>query len=139
MYAYPVNLQQDGDTILVTFHDIPEAITFGEDEAEALLQAQDALDTALEMYVDDARPFPTASATDGRPTVFPSALVQAKLGLIEAMQHQNIKKSALARRLGWHMPQVDRVLDMHHASHIRQIEQAATALGHHLDITVSHG
>ncbi|MDX8409940.1 MAG: type II toxin-antitoxin system HicB family antitoxin [Mariprofundales bacterium] len=136
MYAYPVNLQQDGHAMLVTFPDIPEAITFGEDKAEALLQAQDALDTALEMYVDDQRPFPTASAPNGRPTVAPSALVQAKLGLHVAMQQQNMKKSALARRLGWHMPQVDRVLDMHHASQLRQIEQAATALGYHLDITI---
>jgi len=139
MYSYPVTLQQDGDTILVTFPDVPEAITFGADRDEALLQAQDALDTALEMIVDGDRPIPTASAVDSRPTVSPSALVQAKLGLIIAMQRQNIKKSTLARRLGWHMPQVDRVLDMRHASHLRQIEQAATALGCHLDIHISHG
>jgi len=138
MYAYPVELQHDGDSVLVTFPDIPEAITFGEDQVEALLQAQDALDTALEMYVEQGRQLPAASKAAARPTVAPSAMVQAKLGLHEAMQHQNIKKSALARRLGWHMPQVDRVLDMRHASRLHQIEQAAMALGYHLNITISH-
>ncbi|MDQ6990915.1 MAG: type II toxin-antitoxin system HicB family antitoxin [Mariprofundaceae bacterium] len=61
MYAYPVELTQDGDSVLLTFPDIPEAVTFGEDETEALLQGQDALETALEMYVDDRRAIPAPS------------------------------------------------------------------------------
>jgi len=36
----------------VTFPDIPEAITFGENESEALKQAVDALETALSFYGD---------------------------------------------------------------------------------------
>ena len=47
MFDYPVILTQDGATVLVTFPDVPEAITFGADEDEALLQAVDALETAL--------------------------------------------------------------------------------------------
>jgi predicted RNase H-like HicB family nuclease len=42
-----VALPHDGDAILATFPDVPEAITFGADETEALLQARDALETAL--------------------------------------------------------------------------------------------
>jgi len=61
MYAYPVSLENDGDSVLVTFPDIPEAITFGEDEDEALLHAQDALETALELYVEARRPVPVPS------------------------------------------------------------------------------
>lgn len=38
---------------MVTFPDVPEIITQGEDEEEALLRAQDALETALSMYVED--------------------------------------------------------------------------------------
>lgn len=134
MYAYPVEITQDGDAMLLSFPDIPEAITFGEDEAEALLQGQDALETALEMYVDDRRAIPVPSPADGRPLVAPSALAQTKLGLYDQMRQQHIKKAELARRLGWHMPQVDRVLNLHHASHFRQIEQAASALGRHIDV-----
>ena len=46
MFDYPVTLTQDGDSVLVAFADVPEAITFGADEAEALLNAIDALETA---------------------------------------------------------------------------------------------
>ncbi|MBN4073574.1 type II toxin-antitoxin system HicB family antitoxin [Mariprofundus ferrooxydans] len=133
MYAYPVTLEQDGDSILVTFPDIPEAITFGEDKGAALLQAQDALETALELYVDARRPLPSASV--GELSIAPTLLVQAKLRLYEAMLAQNIRKSELARRLGWHMPQVDRILALDHISKMPQIEQAASALDVHMEIT----
>jgi len=43
MFDYPVTLTPDEGTVMVTFVDIPEAITFGMDEDEALLQAVDAL------------------------------------------------------------------------------------------------
>ena len=41
--------------------------------------------------------------------VSPSALECAKLGVYQAMMAQGIRKAELARRLGWHMPQVDRL------------------------------
>ena len=37
MFDDPVILTPDGDTVLVTFADMPEATTFGADEQEALL------------------------------------------------------------------------------------------------------
>ena len=136
MFEYPVDLQSDGDTVLVTFPDIPEAITFGEDEAEALLQAKDALETALSMYVDGRRNLPTPSPADGRPTVQPDALECAKLGIYAAMQEQGLRKADMARRLHWHMPQIDRLLDLGHASKFSQIEQAAASLGKRVQVRV---
>ena len=50
MFDYPVTLTPDGDTVLVSFADVPEALTFGADEDEALLHAVDALETALSFY-----------------------------------------------------------------------------------------
>jgi len=47
MLNYPVTLKKDGDTILVTFRDVPEAITFGADKEEALRNAVDALETGF--------------------------------------------------------------------------------------------
>ena len=70
-------------------------------------------------------------------TVRPSALEGAKLGVYQAMTEQGIKKSELARRLGWHMPQIDRLFDLRHASRLDQIEAAARALGRQLDVRVS--
>lgn len=131
MFNYPVILEKDSnDTFLVTFPDIPEAVTFGADEDEALLQAVDALETALSFYVDDRKALPKPSkAKRGQFTVSPTALECAKLGIYQAMMEQGIKKSELARRLGWHMPQIDRLFDLKHASKIDQVEAAAHVLG----------
>lgn len=138
MFDYPVTLTPDGDTVLVTFADVPEALTFGADEEEALLQAVDALETALSFYVEARKPLPVASKPKrGQRTVRPSALEGAKLGVYQAMTEQGIKKAELARRLGWHMPQVDRLLDLRHASRLDQIEAAARALGRHLEVRVA--
>ena len=138
MLDYPVTLTPDEGTVLVTFADVPEAITFGADEDEALLQAIDALETALTFYVDARKPLPTPSAPKrGQKTVCPSALESAKLGVYQAMTEQGIRKAELARRLGWHMPQVDRLFDLRHASRLDQLETAARVLGKRLDVRVT--
>lgn len=138
MFDYPVTLTPDDDTVLVTFADVPEAITFGADEDEALLNAVDALETGLSFYVDARKSLPVASQpTAGQKTVRPSALECAKLGVYQAMTEQGIKKAELARRLGWHMPQVDRLFDLRHASKLDQIEAAAIVLGRHIEVRVT--
>ena len=138
MFDYPVILTPDGDTVLVTFPDVPEAFTFGADEDEALLQAVDALESALSFYVEARKPLPLPSKVKrGQCTVRPSALEGAKLGVYQAMTEQGIKKSELARRLGWHMPQVDRLFDLRHASRLDQIEAAARVLGRQLEVRVA--
>ncbi len=138
MFDYPVTLTPDGDTLLVTFTDVPEAITFGVDEDEALLNAVDALETGLSFYVDARMSLPAVSQPAvGQKTVRPSALECAKLGVYQAMTEQGIKKAELARRLGWHMQQVDRLFDLRHASKLDQIEAAAIVLGRHIEVTVT--
>jgi len=138
MFDYPVDLTpDDNDTVLVTFPDVPEAITFGEDKDEALLRAVDALESALSFYVDARQPLPIPSTAEGRLTVRPSALECAKLGVYKAMTEQGIRKAELARRLGWHMPQVDRLFNLNHASRLDQLEAAARVLGRHIEVRVA--
>lgn len=137
MFDYPVTLTPDDGTVLVQFPDVPEAITFGADEDEALLQAVDALETALSFYVDARKPLPPVSQpVAGQKTVRPSALECAKLGVYKAMTEQGIRKAELARRLGWHIPQVDRLFDLRHSSRLDQIEAAARVLGKRIEIMV---
>ncbi|MEK6788754.1 MAG: type II toxin-antitoxin system HicB family antitoxin [Pseudomonadota bacterium] len=59
---YPLTIVPDTSGYLVTFADIPEAITAGDTLQEALDMARDALFTALEFYFDDNRPVPMPSA-----------------------------------------------------------------------------
>lgn len=138
MFKYPVTLTKDDSNFLITFKDIPEAITFGKNKEEALENAIDALETGLSFYVDARKPLPKPSkAKRGQKIISPSALESAKLGVYQAMMDQGIKKAELARRLGWHMPQVDRLFDLKHSSKFDQIEAAATVLGCHIEITVA--
>lgn len=136
---YPAKLERDTNgTILVTFPDVPEATTFGDDREEALIRAVDALETALEFYVDEGADLPKASRPKrGQSIVRPSAQTCIKLGIYQAMRDQNVRKSELARRLGWHMPQVDRLLDLHHASRLEQVESALSALGRRLEVDIA--
>lgn len=137
MFSYPVNLEpaEEGGFV-VTFPDVPEAITEGDDEAEALMRAADALETALDFYIEDKRPLPAPSPAKRRPTVSPDALSCAKLAVYQAMVEQQVGKAELARRLAWHLPQVDRILDLHHASRLDQVETALAALGRRLVVEV---
>lgn len=137
MFDYPVILTPDGDTVLVTFPDVPEAITFGADEDEALMQAVDALETGLSFYIDARKPLPLPSEANGGQTVRPDALECAKLGIYQAMTEQGLRKTDLARRLGWHLPQVDRLFDLNHTSRFDHIEAAVRALGRSIEVRVS--
>ena len=138
MLDYPVVLKaQTEGGFVVTFPDVPEAITQGEDEEEALLYAVDALETALSFYVDARKHLPVPSKPKrGQRTVRPSALECAKLGVYQAMMEQGIRKAELARRLNWHVPQVDRLFDLRHASKFEQIQMAAAVLGKRLVLNV---
>ena len=133
--AWPVELarQEDG-TILVTFPDIPEALTDGEKEAEALAQAQDCLIAALGGYVRARRTIPSPSPARGRRTVALPALPAAKIALYVAMRADGIGNSALAARLGLSDGAVRRLVDLDHRTHIGQIETALRALGRHLTV-----
>ena len=64
------------------------------------------------------------------------ALAQAKLSLYCALRTAGIRKSDLARRLGWHKSQVDRLLDLTHSSRMDQIEAAFGALGKQIEVSI---
>jgi antitoxin HicB len=136
MLRYRVKLVNDtNDTILVDFPDVPEAHTTGEDRDDALARASDALETAFLGYMEDRRPIPPPSAGRG-PFVTVPALTEAKLELYGAMRAAKITKAELARRMNCHMPQIDRLLDLRHASRLDQLEAAFRALGKRLTVAV---
>jgi antitoxin HicB len=138
MLQYPVVLTPDtNNTILVTFPDVPEAVTYGVDETDALERAVDALETAFMAYIEDRRPIPRPSSVRRKKNlVTVPVLSEAKIALYEAMIANRIRKAELARRLGVHMPQVDRLLDLSHSSKIEQLEAALHAAGKRLTIAV---
>src|SRR5208283_1840023 len=100
MLRYPVQLAvDDTGAVSVSFPNVPEAHTFGEDESEALARAVDALETALSMYIDGCQAIPAPSRLKRRQkAVTLPLLTEAKLALYEAMRSGRVGKAELARR-----------------------------------------
>lgn len=137
MRGYPLTVESDDNgTFLVSFVDIPEAHTFANDEDDVSVRATDCILTALEGYMKDRRPIPVPShEPTGRVAVLPPLAV-AKIALYEAMLNAGVRKAELARRLRWHMPQVDRVLSLRHGSRLEHLEAALAALDRRLEMRV---
>ena len=128
MLAYPVELTpDDNDTFLVTFPDIPEAITFGETKEEALVYGLDALETILEVYMERKMPIPFPSTANGRLVVVLPVVIAGKVVLHNTLIEAGKRKADLARMLNLSPTVVDRLLSLRHKSRIEQIETALAA------------
>ena len=138
MLGYPVTLERDTNkTILVSFRNFPEAHTFGDDEPEALARASDLLQDVLADYIEHRREIPLPSKPRRRDRLISvPVLAEAKVRLYREMQASGVRKADLARRLGCHMRQIDRLLDLAHASRLDQIEAAFAALNKRVVIEI---
>lgn len=134
-YHYTLTLDDNG-TLLIQFPDIPEAAAVAETEGEAQVQAIEGLEAALQMYIDARRPIP-ATSFNGGPAATLDVSATAKLLLANEMVRQGMRKADLARALGVHPPQVDRLLDLGHASKIEAVEAALSVLGRRLDVALA--
>lgn len=135
---YPAVLTPDtNDTLMVEFPDFPEAVTFGDTEEEALMYAVDALLTMIAARIDDRKDVPPPSPVtgDARAVRLP-ALASTKIQLWQAMRAAGVGKAELARRLNCHPPQIDRLLDLDHASRLDLIERAYRVLNKRLVIDI---
>lgn len=132
---YRIRLEpDDNETLLVTCPDLPEVTTFGEGEVDARLRAVDAIVTALQGRITARQEIPEPTRGDGI-WIELGALVEAKLSLYRAMRSSGATKADLARRLDWHPPSVDRLLDLDHDSRFGSLEVAFKALGQAMHVT----
>jgi len=131
---YPVTLARDDNgTVLASFPDVPGAVSYGGTREEALAHALDALLTVFGAFMKDKRDIPAPSVVKG-PFVALPALEVAKLQLYRTMRDRKITKAELGRRLNVHLPQIDRILNVRHASQLEQVEAALGAVGKRLII-----
>jgi antitoxin HicB len=140
MLAYPVKLTADRESggFVVTFPDIPEAITQGETVEEALTMAQDALETALDFYFDDRRAVPAPSRPKrGQRLVTLPVSIEAKVLLLNEMIRQRVRPAELARRMRTTPQAVNRLVNIRYVSKIDGIAVAMAALGKSLEIRIS--
>ena len=135
MLAYPITLKDDDGTMLATSPDFPELTTFGDDREEAIARAVHALEEAIAARIHDRKELPPPS--QGETYAILPTLTSVKVMLYQGMRDQGVGKAELARRLGWHMPQVDRVLDVQHRSRLDQMDAALGAIGRQLHVTTA--
>ena len=134
---YPIRLETDEDTLLVTCPLLPEVTTFGEDEADALRRARDAVEEALAARISDGREIPVPTARPrGRAVMLP-ALSALKVELYWALRAAKITRAELGRRLSWNRESVDRLFRLDHASRLDQLEAAFGALGRRIDVSIA--
>lgn len=104
---YPARFEPDLEAggYVVTFRDIPEAITQGDDDAEAMAMAmamaEDVLISSMDFYFEDRRivPSPSTALPNERMVALPAS-VAVKVLLQNEMLAQKVGPSELARRLG---------------------------------------
>ncbi len=122
---------------VVSFPDVPEAITQGRAMADARAMAEEALGLVLLTYLQRGMPLPKPRAR-GRSlieiTVAPE--VAAKLAVLEAFRAAGISKSELARRIGKDEKEVRRILDPKHATKLPALTAALRAMGKRLVVGV---
>jgi len=101
---YPAQIEKAEDGIFfVSFPDIEEAMTQGENMEEALFNASEVLTLTLEYRLDEDREIPEPSQTTNSNTylISPSAKVQAALlnFWIKVKEEENFAKSINTRGL----------------------------------------
>ena len=120
---------------VVSFRDIPEAITQGDTESEALEMAHDALITAMDFYFEDRRRVPPPSPLQPNDRGIALSLsVAAKVLLLNEMIAQPIRPADLARQMNTAPQEISRIMDLHRTTKIDRVAEALSSLGKRLEL-----
>ena len=137
-FAYRARFESgDHRGVVVSFPDVPEAITEGRDEAEAYIQAEEALGLALLTYPARGLPLPKPRARrNGLVSITVEPGIAAKLALLEAIREKGLSQRAFARLIGKDEKEARRILDPRHATKLATLTAALRKLGQRLVIAV---
>jgi len=138
LQRYPLILTKDENgTLIAQFPDLPEAMTVGADETNAIDWAQDALVVALTGYIEERRDIPPPSKPKkGQKTVHLPPQIAMKLSIYQGMRDQGITQATLGECIGVDGRQVRRILDLDHNTSLSQLVRALKCLGKELVIDI---
>ena len=138
IYTYPARLEADEEgRLVVHFPDLPEALTDGVDQAEALAEAADCLSEALASRIVDHQEIPAPSrAGSDMHLVSPEPTIALKAALYTGMRKAGITSADLARRLEMDEREAARLLDPRARTRLTSLEAALAALGYEIGIEV---
>ena len=138
MLSYPARIARDGDGFMVSFPDIPEALTGAPSRDEAIAMAADALTTAMDFYFEHRRPVPTPSAPKrGQVMIDLPPSVCAKVLLLNEMLAQGTRPADLARLMNIRPQEVNRLTTLRHPTKIDTVADALKALGKRLELSLA--
>ncbi len=139
-FAYPARFapdKKDGGFV-VTFRDIPEAITQGDTVEECREEAAGALQAALEGRIMSDVDIPKASKPKrGEYLIAVPVQTALKAALYLEMKEAGITRVELARRLHIDEKEARRMLDPHHPTKADRLERALAVLGRHAELRVA--
>ena len=134
---YPTVLTTYAEGFTVQFPDIPEALTRGDDRADALKNAADALESALDFYLDEKQAVPLPSRVKrGQDAVELPLTVAAKILLHNEMVTQDVRPAELAKRLHVSRQEMTRLFDRKHPTKIDTAARALKELGKSFELSV---
>ena len=138
--TYPVVLTEDKEDggFVVTFPDLPEAITQGETVKEALEEAADCLEEAMAARIVNKDDIPQPSKrTNKQYLVAIPVQTAVKVALYLAMKESGLTKVALAEKLGLKETEVRRILNPRYRSKVPRMAEVLAVLGYDLEIKVA--
>jgi antitoxin HicB len=139
-FAYPIVLTEEpSGGYVVSCPDLPEVLTQGEDRADAVAQATDALEEAFAGRIRRGDDLPAASAPGEHEDVElirVPPIMAAKAALALALRKNGLSQSAFARRLEINEKEVRRLLDPRHPSKLPRLQKALAAVNRDVEIRV---
>ncbi|MBQ8023528.1 MAG: type II toxin-antitoxin system HicB family antitoxin [Succinivibrio sp.] len=135
---YPAVLTPNGEGgFIVTFPDVPEAITEIWNKEELKETATDCLVTAVDFYIEDHRLFPAPSKPKKGDVIIQLPIsISAKILLLNTMVSGNIRPVDLAKKMGIKPQEVNRIIDTGHTTKIDTIAKALDVLGKNLQLSI---
>jgi antitoxin HicB len=129
-YEYPARFKKEGSATLISFRDLPEAISFAEEGEDPWDAAQGALQAALEVRIERDEEIPVASAARrGEPLIPVPVETALKAALLAALRQHDQTRVSLARRLKINEKVIRRMLDPHHSTKPEKLLKALGSLG----------
>jgi len=135
--AYPAHFKQYAeDEIVVSFPDIPEALTSGVNHQDAYEEAQGALCEALAGRINHDGDIPIPKKHDKCELIPVPIEIAIKVALYLGQKEAKIRKTGLAQQMKCDEKHIRRLLDPHYHSKLPSMEKALNTLNQRVILTV---
>lgn len=139
MFRYPITVEFDEETgeYEISYRDFNDLHSSALTEDDIELEAKDGLISFIAELIESRIPVPGASfGEEADLRIHLPVLTCLKIALHNAMINTGTRKADLARKLNQKGPQIDRLLDVTHASKVETLEQALYLLGYEVSVSI---